>query len=42
MHQFIPITFPHFTFQGFVQAAKYESEEKKDGTIGGKSQFLGQ
>ncbi len=41
MHMFIPITFPCLTFMGFVQAAKFESEEKKDGTIGGKSMTIG-
>ena len=42
MQQFIPITFPYLTFQGFVKEAVAEKEQTKDGKIGGKSQFLGE
>jgi len=41
MKMFIPITFPYFTFQGFVQEAVAAHEQTKDGKIGGKTQFLG-
>lgn len=42
MHQFIPITFPYFTFQGFVKEAQIETTQTKDGKVGGKSITFGQ
>lgn len=41
MKQFIPITFPYFTFQGFMQEAGKESEQRKTDDVAQGNKTLG-